>query len=326
MRTVVRFCNASCLAAVVFFVLGGSATAQPYPSKPIRIVVPFPAGGGVDTTARLLGQKLGAAFNQQFVVDTRPGASGNIGTDIVAKSPPNGLTLLATFSSHATNAALLMNLPFDPVNDFAPISVVLTVPNILVVNPFLPVKTVKELIALAKRHPGKIMYASIGTGTPPHLSAELFNMMAGISMTHVPYKGGPPSMVAVISGEAQLAFQTVFIAMPHLKSDRLRAIAVATLKRIPMFPEVPTIDESGLPGYESSAWYAWLAPAKTPQPIIEQLHREIAKALQLPDVREAILSQGAEPGGGTPDQLGALIKADIEKWGRVVKMAKIKVD
>jgi tripartite-type tricarboxylate transporter receptor subunit TctC len=326
MRTVARFCYAGCLAAVVFFVSGGSATAQSYPAKLIRIIVPFPGGGGIDTVMRIISPKFNENLAQPIVIDNRPGAGGDIGTEMVAKAAPNGYTLLATFSSLASNAALYTRPGFDTVNDFAPITVIATVPNVLVTNPSLPVRTVTELITLAKKRPGEILYASIGPGSPAHLSAELFNRMASIKMTHVPYKGGPQSVIALISGEAQLTFTTVVITLSHIKAGKLRAVAVASLKRFAMMPEVPTVDESGLPGYDSTAWYALLAPAKTPQPIIEQLHREIVKVLKLPDIRESLLQQGAEPVGSTPAQLGALIKADIEKWSGVVKAGNIKVD
>jgi tripartite-type tricarboxylate transporter receptor subunit TctC len=304
----------------------GNSVAQPYPAKPIRMVVPFPAGGGIDTVARIISPKLSDQLGQSVVVDNRSGASGTIGTEAVAKAAPDGYTLLATFASHSQNASLYSRLGYDTVRDFAPITLIATVPNILVVNPSLPVKTVRELIALAKRHPGEILYASIGNGTPSHLSAELFNSMAGVRMTHVAYKGAAPSMIALISGETQLTFTTVLVALPHVKSGRLRALAVASLKRSAVMPEVPTIDESGVRGYESNAWYGLLAPAKTPPAIIDQLHRETVKTLQLPDIRESFRTQGAEPVANTPDQFGAIIKDEIEKWRKVVQAIGVKAD
>lgn len=326
MRAVSRFYYASCLAAAVFFVSVGSATAQSYPAKLIRVVVPFPGGGGIDIVMRIISPKLNESLGQPIVIDNRPGAGGDIGTEMVAKAPPNGYTLLATFSSFASNAALYTRPGFDTIKDFAPITLIATVPNVLVTNPSLPAKTVRELIALAKKRPGEILYASIGAGSPAHLSAELFNSLAGIKMTHVPYKGGPQSVIGVITGEAQLTITTVVITLPHIRSGKLRAVAATSLKRSTMIPEVPTADQSGLPGYESTAWYALLAPARTPRPIVEQLHREIVKALTHQDVREGLLQQGAEPVGSTPAQFGALIKADIAKWSKVVKAANIKVD
>jgi tripartite-type tricarboxylate transporter receptor subunit TctC len=304
----------------------GAATAQTYPVKPIRVVVPFPAGGGIDTVARILTPKLTESLGQPAVVDNRVGASGTIGTEAVSKAPPDGYTLLATFASHAQNASLYPKLGYDTVKDFAPITLIATVPNILVVNPSLPVKTVKDLIALAKKHPGEILYASIGNGTPAHLSAELFNSMAGIRMTHIAYKGAAPSIVALISGETQLTFTTVLVAMPHVKSGRLRALGVASLKRAAVLPDIPTIDEAGVRGYESNAWYGLLAPAKTPPAIIEQLHRETVKALQLADVRDNLKAQGAEPVGSTPREFAALINAEIEKWRKVVVATGAKAD
>jgi len=304
----------------------GAATAQTYPVKPIRVVVPFPAGGGIDTVARILTPKLTESLGQPAVVDNRVGASGTIGTEAVSKAPPDGYTLLATFASHAQNASLYPKLGYDTVKDFAPITLIATVPNILVVNPSLPVKTVKDLIALAKKHPGEILYASIGNGTPAHLSAELFNSMAGIRMTHIAYKGAAPSIVALISGETQLTFTTVLVAMPHVKSGRLRALGVASLKRAAVLPDIPTIDEAGVRGYESNAWYGLLAPAKTPAAIIEQLHRETVKALQLADVRDNLKAQGAEPVGSTPREFAALINAEIEKWRKVVVATGAKAD
>ena len=304
----------------------GAATAQTYPVKPIRVVVPFPAGGGIDTVARILTPKLSESLGQPAVVDNRVGASGTIGTEAVSKAPPDGYTLLATFASHAQNASLYPKLGYDTVKDFAPITLIATVPNILVVNPSLPVKTVKDLIALAKKHPGEILYASIGNGTPAHLSAELFNSMAGIRMTHIAYKGAAPSIVALISGETQLTFTTVLVAMPHVKSGRLRALGVASLKRAAVLPDIPTIDEAGVRGYESNAWYGLLAPAKTPAAIIEQLHRETVKALQLADVRDNLKAQGAEPVGSTPRDFATLINAEIEKWRKVVVATGAKAD
>jgi tripartite-type tricarboxylate transporter receptor subunit TctC len=315
------------VAVAIAALLGvNAAVAQSYAVKPVRMVVPFPAGGGIDSVARLLAPKLSESLGQPVVVDNRVGASGTVGTEAVAKAAPDGYTLLATFASHAQNASLYSKLGYDTVKDFAPITLIATVPNILVVNPSLPVKTVKELIALAKKHPGEILYASIGNGTPSHLSAELFNSMAGVKMTHVPYKGAAPSIIALISGETQLTFTTVLVAMPHVKSGRLRALGVASLKRAAVMPDVPTIDEAGVRGYESNAWYGLLAPAKTPQNIIDQLHRDAVKVLQLPDVRDNLKGQGADPVGDTPKEFAAIINDEIEKWRKVVQATGTKAD
>jgi tripartite-type tricarboxylate transporter receptor subunit TctC len=320
------FSCAQFVRLLIFSLVSIGAAAQSYPAKLVRIIVPFPAGGGIDTLMRIILPTLTENLGQPIVIENRPGAGGDLGTEMVAKAVPNGYTLLATYSSFATNAALYTRPGFDTLNDFAPITLVSTVPIVLVTNPSLPVKTVRELITLATKRPGDILYASIGSGSPAHLAAELFNSTAGVKMTHVPYKGGPQSVIALISGEAHLTYTTVVVTLPHIKAGKLRAIAVTSLERFTMMPEVPTVDQSGLPGYEVTAWYAVLAPAKTPQPIIEQLHREIVKVLKLPDIRKSWLQQGVEPLGSTPEHLGALIKADIEKWSRVVKAAGIKVD
>lgn len=316
------------LASICVATLSATTWAEEsYPSKLIRVIVPFPAGGGADMAMRTIAPHLGKNLGQSIVIDNRSGASGNIGTEFVAKAAPDGHTLLSTYSAFASNAALYSKLPFDTSRDFVPITLLAVTPTLLVVNPSMPVKSVKELIALAKKRPDEIFYASVGPGTPPHLSAELFNIMTGIKMTHVPYKGGPPSLVAVISGEAQAMIVAVSIALPHIKSGRLRAIAVASLERLKQLPNIPTIDESGLRGYEANAWYALLAPAKTPQQVINRLHRETVKTLQRSDVRESYLMQmSIEPQSSTPEQLAALVKADIEKWTKVVKATGIKVD
>lgn len=325
MRNVCRF-ELAAPAAALLTLFTATTAAQNYPSKPVRMVVPFPAGGGIDTVARILAPKLSEGLGQPVVIDNRVGASGTVGTELVAKSPADGHTLLATFASHAQNASLYPKLGYDTVKDFAPVTLIATVPNILVVNPALPVKTVKDLIALAKKRPGEILYASIGNGTPAHLSAELFNNMAGIKMTHVAYKGAAPSIVALISGETQLTFTTVLVAMPHVKSGRLRALGVCSLKRSPVLPDLPTIDEAGVKGYESNAWYGLLAPAKTPSAIVEQLNREMLKVLQLPEVRDNLKNQGAEPVGDSPREFAAVIVQEIDKWRKVVETAGIKAD
>jgi tripartite-type tricarboxylate transporter receptor subunit TctC len=317
----------SIIAAVLAGVAAApAAVAQSYPTKPIRAIVPFPAGGGIDTVIRILAPKMSEQLGQQVLVDNRAGASGTLGTEIVAKSPPDGHTLLATFSSHAQNQILYRSLPFDTLRDFSPITVFGTVPNILVINPSLPVKTVKDLIALAKKRPGEILYASIGPASPSHLSAELFNSMAGIKTTHVPYKGAAPSMVALVAGETQLTFTTVLVAVPYVKAGRLRALGVAALKRSPAMPEVPTIDEAGVRGYDSTAWWGLLAPAKTPKPVIDRLYTVTVNAINQPEIRERLVQLGAEPSGMAPDAFDRLIREDIAKWGKVVKALGITAD
>ena len=316
----------SVLLAVLACAAAQPVFAQAYPTKPIRAIVPFPAGGGIDTVIRILAPKMGEQLGQQVVVDNRAGASGTLGTDIVAKSPPDGHTLLATFSSHPQNQILYRNLPFDTLRDFAPITVFGTVPNILVVNASLPVKNVKELIALAKARPAEVLYASIGPASPSHLSAELFNAMAGVKMTHVPYKGAAPSMVALVAGETQLTFTTVLVAVPYVKAGRLRALGVASLKRSPAMPGVPTIDEAGVKGYDSTAWWGLLAPAKTPKPVLDRLYAVTVSAINQPEIRERLVQLGAEPSGMQPEAFDRLIRDDIAKWGKVVKALGITAD
>jgi tripartite-type tricarboxylate transporter receptor subunit TctC len=303
-----------------------NVTAQPYPAKPIRVIVPFPAGGGIDAVARQLSPKLAEALGQSMIIDNRAGASGTLGTEVVAKSAPDGYTLLATFASHAQNATLYRNLGYDTQKSFASISLIATVPNFLVAHPSLPVQHVKELIALAKSRPGQILYASIGNGTPAHLSAEMLKSMAGIDLTHVAYKGGAPSIIALIAGETQLTITTVLLALPHVKSGRLRSIAVASLKRSSVIPGVPTIDESGVKGYDSNAWYALFAPAKTPPEIVARLNQATAGIVRSPEIRERLLQQGAEPAGGPPDELDKLVRDDIAKWGAVVRKLGLTAD
>lgn len=301
-------------------------TTPAYPTRPIRAIVPFPAGGGIDTVIRILGPKMSESLGQQLIIDNRAGASGTLGTEVVAKSAPDGYTLLGTFSSHSQNQILYRSLPFDTVRDFASITVFGTVPNILVSNPSLPVKSVKELVALAKRRPGDILYASIGPASPSHLTAELFNSMAGVKTTHVPYKGAAPSLVALVSGETQITFTTVLVAVPYLKANRLRALAVTSLKRSSALPEVPTLDEAGIPGFDSTAWWGLLAPAKTPKPIIDRLYNITTATMKLPEIRARLDQLGAEPAGHTPEAFDQLIRDDIAKWGKVVKALGITAD
>jgi len=301
-------------------------TAPAYPTRTIRAIVPFPAGGGIDTVIRILAPKMSESLGQQLIIDNRAGASGTLGTEVVAKAAPDGYTLLGTFSSHSQNQILYRSLPFDTLRDFAPITVFGTVPNILISNPTLPVKTVKELIALAKRRPGEVLYASIGPASPSHLTAELFNSMAGVKTTHVPYKGAAPSMVALVSGETQITFTTVLVAVPYLKANRVRALAVTSLKRSGALPDVPTLDEAGVPGFESTAWWGLLAPAKTPKPIIDRLYNVATTTMKLPEIRTRLDQLGAEPAGHTPEAFDQLIRDDISKWGKVVKALGITAD
>ena len=305
--------------------LGGeSAFAQSYPARPIRMIVAYPPGGGTDIVGRMMGQKLGENLGQTVVVDNRGGATGNIGTEIAARATADGYTLLmGNVAPNAINVSLFKKLPFDPVKDFAPVSLVAVTPNILVVQPSSPVKTVKDLIALAKSKPGTLNFPSAGVGSSSHLAGEMLKSMAGIDMVHVPYKGGGPALVALLSGQVQLMFATLPAAMPHVKSGKLRPVAVTTSHRSQALPELPTIAESGVPGYEAATWYGLLAPAGTPKAIVDRLHAEIVKILAT-DTRQRLAAQGFEPAGTTPAEFAGYIKSEIVKWGKVIKDAGIR--
>jgi len=302
-------------------------TAANYPNKPIRIVVPFPAGGTTDILARAVANEMQKAWGQAVVVENRAGAGGNIGSDIVAKSAPDGYTLLVgAVSPQAINVTLYPKLPYDVMRDFAHVTLIAAVPNVLEVNPGVPVKTVKELIALAKAQPGKLTYASSGSGTSIHLSAELFKTMAGVDMLHIPYKGSAPAITDLISGQVNLMFDNLPSSLAQIKAGKLRAIAVTTLKRSPALPDVPTIAESGLPGYDASSWFGMHAPAGTPSDIVHKLSSTVAKSLHTPEMRERLASQGAEPVGNTPEQFTEFVRAEIAKWAKVVKASGARVD
>jgi tripartite-type tricarboxylate transporter receptor subunit TctC len=300
--------------------------AQAYPAKPVRLVVAFPAGGGIDSVTRLLGPKLSEALGQQMIIENRVGASGNIGTDFVAKSPPDGYTVLMAYASHASNAALFDKLPYDTVKDFQPVSMIGAVPHVILVNPSLPVRTVAELARLAKAKPGEILYSSPGNGTPLHLATELLNVMAGIRLTHIPYKGAQPAMVSTISGETHMTITTMVVATPLVNAGRLRAVAVASAKRVPTFPKLPTVAESGVRGTESNSWYGMLVPAGTPRPVVDRLHGAMVKALGAPDIREKFAAQSVEISGNTPEEFDAVIRSEIAKWSKVVKASGAKAD
>jgi tripartite-type tricarboxylate transporter receptor subunit TctC len=318
---------AAALGMTVVLVAPPQALAQAWPTKPIRMIIPFPPGGTTDILGRVAAQKMGEALGQQVVPDNRPGAAGNIGTELAAKAPPDGYTLLTAPGSTLTiHPSLYAKLPFDPLKDFAPVTVLAAVPNALVVHPSLPARNVKELIALAKSKPGQLNYASTGAGQSTHLSMELFKTMAGLKITHVPYKGSAPAVTDLLGGHVSLMFDNMPSALPHVKAGKLRALAVSTLKRSPVAPEIPTVAESGLPGFEVSVWFAVLAPAATPKAIVDRLNQILVKALQAPDVRERLLTQGAEPVGNTPEQFTDLMKRDLVKWAKVVKAADIRLD
>ena len=298
--------------------------AQNYPAKTVRFVVPFVAGGPTDIQGRLLGEKLGQRLGQQFIIDNRGGANGNIGMDLAAKSPPDGYTLvIATVGTWAVNPSLYKQMPYDPVKDFAPIMQVSSSPGVLIVHPSVPVKSVKDLVALARAKPGKLDYGSSGVGGFGHISGALFCLMTKTEMVHIPYKSSAPSLTDLIAGQIQVLFNNAISTVPSIKSGQARALAVTSLKRMQALPDLPTIDESGVKGYDNSSWSAVAAPAGTPRDIIMKLNGELNQILKLPDVQEKNAAVGADPVGGTPEQFGAYLKSEIAKFARVVKEAKI---
>src|SRR6266446_4235291 len=311
--------------ALAALAISASAQAQVYPAKPIRMIVAYPPGGGTDIVGRMVAQKLGESLGQSVVVENRGGASGNIGTELAARAAPDGYTILmGNVAPNAINASLFKNLPFDPVADFAPVSLVASTPNILVVHPSTPARTVKEVIALAKAKPGTLNFASAGVGSSSHLAGELFRILAGADIVHVPYKGAGPAMIDVLSGRIQLYFATMPAAMPHVKSGKLAPIAVTSAKRSQALPELPTIAESGVPGYEASTWYGLLAPAHTPNAVIARLHEGVVKILADPALHEKLADQGFEPVGSSPEEFGAHINSEITKWSKVIRDAGIR--
>jgi tripartite-type tricarboxylate transporter receptor subunit TctC len=313
-------------AAIGCAIAAGSSTAhsQTYPAKPVRYVVPFAPGGGVDTLGREVATRLSAAWNVSVIVENRPGAGGNIGTEFVAKSPPDGYTLLMTTNSHAYNASLYANPPYDPVKDFAPITQVATSPFLLVVHPSLPVKNVKELVALAKAKPRQLTYSSGGVGGGSHLAGELFDSMAGIHTVHVAYKGIAPAVTDLLGGHVSFSFSVVPPAIPHIKSGRLRAIAVSTATRSSLLPELPTISESGVKGYNALSWYATFAPAGTPQAVVARLNAEITKILNTPEVRSKLAGIGLEVTTGTPEEFAHFMVNDWKAWDKVIRTLGIR--
>jgi tripartite-type tricarboxylate transporter receptor subunit TctC len=313
------------LAAAAVILLPHDACAQQYPSKIVKVVIPWP-GGSNDAAGRIVFQKVAESMGQPVVIENRAGASGTIGAAYVAKSAPDGYTVMVTSASHIANAHLYKNLPFDALNDFIGITPLTVQTGILIVHPSLPVKTVKDLIALAKAKPGSINYGSSGSATGTHLSAELFKYMTGIEMVHVPYKGGGPAVQALLGGQVQLNFATIVSVLPHVRSGKLRAVAVTTARRSPSAPDVPTIAESGVPGYDHAPWNGFLAPAKTPRPIIARLNEETARLLRAPDVQPVFTNEGAEPVGNSPEEFAAIIKSETAKWAKVIRAAGIKAD
>ena len=313
---------------VAALALSGSASAQTtYPTKPVRILVPFPPGGPADALARIVGDKLGQTLGQPFVIENKPGAGGNIGMEQGAKAAADGYTLTLAPTGNLTIApSLYAKLPYDPAKDYAPITVLATVPNILIVHPSVPARSVAELIALAKAKPGTLNYASPGNGSGPHLAGELLKNMAGIDLVHVPFNGVGPAMTGVLAGDVQMFFAQSSAALPHVKSGKIIALGVASRKRIAAAPELPTIAEAGLPGFDVTSWYALVAPAGTPATVVDRLHAEIVKVLGSADVREKIGALGAEPIGNTPAEFTAMQRAEAARWAKLAREANIHAD
>ncbi len=301
----------------------GASAAYPEPNRPIRMIVPFPPGGNTDIVARAIADKLREYLGTTVVIDNRGGAGGAIGSELVAKAPADGYTILMVSASHVINPSMVKKLPYDTVKEFAGISLVADVPTVLVVHPSLPARTLQELIAVAKERPGKLHFGSSGIGTVGHLSGELLNSVAQIKAVHVPFKGNAPAMTDLLGGHLDMMFSSMPSAMPHIQSAKLRAIAVTSAARSTAAPSIPTMAESGLPGFLVSTGFGLFAPAATPRPIINKLHAEVVKALQVPEVRERLASQGAEPVGSTPEEYDAFVRSEIAKWGKVVKEAGI---
>ena len=302
------------------------AHAQTYPSKPVRVIVNFPPGAGSDIATRLVTAKLGESLGQQFVIDNRAGAAGNIGVEMAAHAPPDGYTLLAATAAAAISQTIFSKIPYDLNRDFVPVAMIAASPFVLAVNPSLPVKSVRELIALAKSKPGQLSYATPGTGSSPHLAFELLKMQAGIDVLHVPYKGMVPAVTDVIGGSVSMTLGNTLTVMPSVRNGRLRGIAIATAERSAVVPELPTIAESGLPGFASGTWYGMMAPARTPREVVTLLNASVVRIVQLPDVREKLLAQGAEPLSGSPEKMGAYIRTEIVKWGKVAKASGARFD
>lgn len=303
-----------------------SAVAQSYPSRPIRLIAPSSPGSGVDIVARIVGQKLSENLKQQVVIDNRAGAGANLGAEIAAKAAPDGYTLFMGTPAHAINTSLYRRLNYDIVKDFAPISLVTSGQYVLVVHPSLPARNVKELIALARARPGQLNYASAGNGNATHLAAELFKSLTKLNAVHVPYKGTGPALTDLIGGQVQFMFANLTAGLPHIKSGKLHALAVTGAARSPAAPDIPTMIESGVPGYTVTSWYGVLAPAGTSQEIINRLNSEIARVMRSPDMKGRLAGEGAEPTSSTPAEFAAFIKAEIEKWGKVIRGAGIRIE
>jgi tripartite-type tricarboxylate transporter receptor subunit TctC len=314
---------AVCLSSALMI---GAVQAQSWPTKPIKFIVPYPPGGGTDVIARIVQEPLAKELGQQVIIDNRGGAGGSIGSALAAQSPSDGYTVLFTLSSHTINPSFYPRLPFDTERDFSPVVTIASLPQILVANPNFPAKNVKEVIEMAKAKPGSISYASVGNGSPGHLAGAMMATDAGVDMVHIPYRGGGPAITDVIAGQVPLLWVSIPAAAQFVKSGKVKALAVSTVKRSAVFPDVPTMAESGFKDFEVDSWYAMFVPASTPKPIVERLNKAALKVLAQPEVKEKLLSQGAEAVGDSPSQLGAVVKKEIAKWKQVVKAANIKVD
>ncbi len=312
--------------SVLMTMAGVAIAQQDYPNKPIRFIIPFTPGGSTSVLARLIGPKLSDSWGQQVIVDNRPGGNTIIGSEALVKSPPDGYTILQVTPFHVTNPHLFPKLPYDPIKDFAPVATLVVSEFVLVLNPLVPANDLGALIALAKSKPGELNYASTGNGGATHLASEFFNIMAGVKVQHIPYKGTVPALTDVIGGQVQMLFAIPIIAIPHIKSGKLKAIAISGEKRLSAIAPVPTFTEAGLPNFDVKAWYGILAPADTPKEIVNKLSTEIARILALPDIKEKLLGQGMDPFISTPEQFAALIKADLAKYAKIIKAANIKID
>jgi tripartite-type tricarboxylate transporter receptor subunit TctC len=314
------------VSAPLLILAGAQALAQGYPTGPIRVVVPFPAGGGVDSMGRILGQKLTESLGKQIVIENRAGVNGMIGSEFVAKSPKDGYTLLVNGANFVTTPSLYSKVTYDPIKDFDPVSLVAHAPNILVVHPSLPPKSVKELVAFARARPGQVDYASSASGSTPHLAAELFKTMTKTDLMHIPYRGTGPAITALLSGEVSVMFMAALAAMPHVKSGRLRALGVTTLERLPAMPDLPTVAETGLRGYQSSQWYGVMAPAGAPDPALNLLNSHIAKIMQNPEMKQRMTDSGSLAVGSTREAFAAHLKEEFAKWAKVIKDSGARVD
>jgi tripartite-type tricarboxylate transporter receptor subunit TctC len=312
------------LASALAALASATAQAQTYPTRPVRVIVPYAAGGNTDFTARAIGTKLSPVFGQQVIVDNRPGGATNIGTEAVAKAPPDGYLLLMGGASNAINMSLFAKPPYDTLRDFAPVILCVQGANVLTVHPSVPARNLKELIALAKARPGKLNFASSGIGSSNQMAGELLKVMAGVNIVHVPYKGNAPALTDTVAGHVEMMFSGVPAIVPHVQSGRLRALGIGSLKRFPALPQVPTFDEAGVRGYEATTWFGLMAPAKTPREIIARWNAEVGKILATADIKERFANDGLEPMGGTAEEFGKFIRSEIDKYAKVIKAAGVQ--